>query len=133
MDKDKELERLVDKMMEEAPLETPSSNFTYAVIQEVTKLQRSMAEYKPVMSIKSILIALGMLGVFGFYLFATNSATTPAEGQVIQLLSDAKNWFSAKIPQLQISKTFSYMVGAIGLMVCFQAFVLKRYFNKRCA
>ncbi|WP_420399017.1 hypothetical protein [Flagellimonas sp.] len=133
MDKDKELERLVDKMMEEAPLETPSSNFTYVVMQEVTKLQQSIAEYKPVMSIKSILIALGMLGVFGFYLFTTNSATTPAEGQVIQLLSDAKSWFSAKMPQLQISKTFSYMVGAIGLMVCFQAFVLKRYFIKRWA
>ena len=133
MDKDKELERLVDKMMEEAPLETPSSNFTYVVMQEVTKLQQSMAEYKPVMSIESILIALGMLGVFGFYLFTTNSATTPAEGQVIQLLSDAKSWYSAKMPQLQISKTFSYMIGAIGLMVCFQAFVLKRYFNKRWA
>ncbi|MEX0362507.1 MAG: hypothetical protein AB3N10_16130 [Allomuricauda sp.] len=133
MDKDKELERLVDKMMEEAPLETPSSNFTYAVMQEVTKLQRSMAEYKPVMSIKSILIALGMLGIFGFYLFTTNSATTPAEGQVFQLLSDAKSWFSTKMPQLQISKTFSYMVGTIGLVVCFQAFVLKRYFNKRWA
>lgn len=133
MDKDKELERLVDKMMEEIPLETPSSNFTHAVMLEVAKVQQTTADYKPVLSKRSIFIAVAMLGIFGVYLFSINSGTNASGEQYLQLLTDTKSWFSERLPGLQFSKTFSYMVGAIGLMVCFQAFVLKRYFNNRWA
>ncbi len=133
MGTDKELEKLVDKMMEEVPLESPSSNFTHLVMQEVAKVQQTAAAYKPLISKRTIFIVLGALGVLGYYLFSLNTGSNESIEAYIQPINDAKNWISNALPTLQFSKTLSYIIGAIGAMVCFQTFMLKRYFNNRWA
>ncbi|MCL6267945.1 hypothetical protein [Flagellimonas myxillae] len=132
MGTDKELEKLVDRLMEEAPLETPSSNFTFNVMQEVAKQQAAVVS-RPLISKRAIFIALTSLAIFAVYLFSIGTGTEGVDGQYLELLTNTKSWFAERLPQLQFSKTLSYMVGAVGLMVCFQALVLKRYFNNRWA
>jgi len=59
MDKleDKRLETLVDKMMEDAPLETPSVDFTQNVMQKIeAEAPNTIFQYKPIVSGKVLTI-----------------------------------------------------------------------------
>nr|WP_299383916.1 hypothetical protein [Allomuricauda sp.] len=130
MGTDKDLEKLVDNLMGEAPLETAPSNFTHLVMQEVTKLEQQKIVYKPLISMKTLLMVLGVLAV-GVVLLTFMSEPAPTALPYHETISELGNWFSNKLSQIQFSKTMAYMVVAIGTMMIFQTVVLKRYFNNR--
>lgn len=132
MESDKELEKLVKQMMDEVPLEAPSSNFTHLVMQEI-QLQKSSVRYKPLLTKSHLILTAGIISVLLLYGFMDGSGSQLTSGAYWEFLMNTRSWFSDRIPELQFSKTLSYTVASIGIMVCFQALILKRYFNNRFA
>ena len=65
---DNHLEKLVEHMMKESSLESPSPDFTQRVMAEILATEKSKAlVYKPVISKKAWFIILGGILILGVY------------------------------------------------------------------
>ncbi|WP_190811513.1 hypothetical protein [Flagellimonas sp. S3867] len=131
MNEDKDLEKLINSLMEEAPLETPSDNFTDMVVARVEELKSSKLMFRPLITKKTFLLWAVILGGLTFYLASLDSSFNANIGNYLSAISEANSWFSDKLPQFQLSRKIIYMTGAFVIMIYFQAMLLKRFFNRQ--
>lgn len=133
MNKDKDLERLIDKLMEEAPLEAPSNNFTDAVMAKVEEVKNVKLVYKPLITKTTFIIWAIVLGSLTFYLLSLDTSANSSINTYLSIYSETRSWIPDSLMQLQLSNKVIYVVGAFALMIYFQAQMLKRFYNQRFA
>lgn len=128
----KYLDDLSRKVIEKTTIESPSFNFTDAVMSKVNALQDSKATvYEPLISKTSwVLIGFGVLVLVLYILFFGTKTDTSNWIQSIDF-SIFSNINMDFLPSLSISKTFTYAVLFFGLMICIQIPLLKNHFDKR--
>jgi len=129
---DKHIEKLVDKAMKDATLETPSFNFTAHVMSQVEAIAKpSTTVYKPLISNKVWIFLFGCVVVLAaFSVFGTQP--------------ESKNWFDTidysifsnnrvtnAVSGFRFSQTSFYAILMCAVMLFIQVPLLKHYFNKR--
>ncbi|PWH82855.1 hypothetical protein DIS18_11545 [Algibacter marinivivus] len=128
----KYLEHLSKKVLGKETIERPSFNFTDTVMSQVNALEKStVTVYKPLISKKSwVLIGFGVLGLVLYIFFFGSDTETTSWMQSIDL-NVLQNINMDIMPSLSLSKTFTYAIMLLGLMICIQIPLLKNHFNKR--
>ena len=127
---DKEIEKLVDKMMSESVIESPSFDFTSKVMSQVLSVEKKKSfVYKPVISKKMWFIILGgLLALFAFLFFNMNTTTSKFSFNLSIFSFD--KWFSS-FSDIHISPMTGNVLLVATLMLLVQIFLLKNHFNKR--
>ena len=128
----KHIEKLTDKMLGETSIESPSFDFTAAVMSQVESLENSsITAYKPLIP-KYLWFVVGFaLILITGYLFVNN---TGSEASLLSNLDFSKitnNTITQSVSEFKMPKTFMYAILFLGLMICVQVPVLKNYFDKR--
>lgn len=128
--KDKHLEELVEKLMLEGTLESPSQNFTDNVMDEVLSISKPKSlVYKPL--IPKVVWAFIILGVLSIIVYVLYSQPTSGESWFGQLgLSELKLNPLEGI-SFKFSSVFMYAMLCMALMLGVQIGVLKRYLTNR--
>lgn len=127
-----QLDKLVDKVMKQSTLETPSFNLTANVMQHITADSKNRTTvYKPLISKTGwFILFLSVLTVM-IYIVLTEDTKSNGWFDAIDfsVLSNIKipNLFSG----LKVSHTTLYALLLFGIMVCVQIPLLKNYFDKR--
>ena len=129
---DKTIERLVDKIMKDTSVESPSFHFTDNIMSQIEALQKSdVTTYKPLIS-KSVwvFILLSFTTLIGYFVFGTKPETSSWFSSVdFSVLSN--NQVTDVLSNITVSKTVTYAVLLFALMFCIQIPLLKNHFNKR--
>lgn len=124
---DKNIENLIDKMMAEDTLESPSIDFTSKIMTQVLVAEESKAiNYKPLISKRSwMLISLSIIALVVY--------TSLFSGTEYSLGIDKSytEKFSALFSGIHFSKSIMYAFLVIPFMIMIQIGVLKNYFDKR--
>ena len=129
---DKHIEKLVDKIMKDVSLDTPSSNFTTNVMTQVeTIVNQSTIKYQPLISKRSwVLILISVFTLITYFVFdASLESSGWFSGIDFSLVSSNK--LTNTMSSLKLSKTTFYAVIILSVMLFVQIPVLKYYFNKR--
>lgn len=124
---DKNIENLIDKMMTEDTLESPSIDFTSKIMSQVLIAEKSKINvYKPLISISTwifIGIALALLVIYNVYFVGTENN--------LEIGKSYTDKISAIVSGIHISKTILYAVLIVPFMILIQVGVLKNYFDKK--
>ncbi|MGX1930871.1 hypothetical protein [Flagellimonas sp. 2504JD4-2] len=131
MSEDKDLEKLIHKLLDEAPLDSPSDNFTEMVVAKVEAVKTAKLTFKPLITKRAFLLWTVVLGGLAFYLLTSDTAFNADIGTYLSTFSETNSWISDKLGQLQLSKKMIYTIGSFGVMLYFQTVLLKRFFNRR--
>jgi len=128
----KQIERLVDKMMKHDSLQKPSSDFTANIMAQVEALGTSKSiAYKPLISKPVwILIGLGVLAIVGFAMTGTTTTenTWMPEWNLDSLYN---NGLSNTLSKLKFSSITMYGVVFFALMLGVQISLLKKQHDKK--
>jgi len=126
---DKNLEKFVDKILKDAPLETPSFDFTAKVMSQVLSTSTSdVTVYKPLIS-KPVLIAIlgSIIALIGYLISNGN----PQSSRWFDVL-DYDSLFNIRLlSDVKFSKITMYAVVLSTVMLFVQIPLLKNYFDKR--
>jgi hypothetical protein len=128
---DKKLEQLIDKMMKETVVESPSIDFTSSIMSKVEVVVNSNATaYKPLISIP-VWIGLFVLiiGTLVCPLFYTTTETGLLSSININVFT--YNLIVEKLSTIIFSKRMIYTAVIFAIMFAVQVSFLKIYFNKR--
>lgn len=129
---DKNIDRLVDKMMKDASVESPSFNFTNNIMLQVEALQKSeVTTYKPLISKRIwVFVLISFTILIGYFIFGAKLEGSSWFSAIdFSVLSN--NRLSEALSSFAISKTVLYAVMLFGIMMCIQIPLLKNYFDKR--
>lgn len=127
---DKKIEKLVENLMAETTIESPSLDFTAKVMSGVFAVEKNKAFiYKPAISKRAWFIILGaIVALFTFLLFKTQPASDVSNFNLAFLNSEKMlNVLSG----FQFSTLTANILFAASVMVFIQVFLLKTYLNKR--
>src|SRR4051812_17469110 len=120
---DKNIENLIDKMMTEDTLESPSIDFTSKIMSQVLIAEKSKINvYKPLISISTwilIGIALALLVIYNVYFVGTENN--------LEIGKSYTDKISAIVSLIHISKTILYAILIVPFMILIQIGVLKNY------
>lgn len=121
---DKNVAEFIEKIMEDASLETPSFDFTSKIMAQVTVAESAkIKEYKPLISKQAwFAIFTILVAVIGFSFFGDAQKTQFDFGL---------NSFLKQLPTLHFSDTITYSILIVTLMILIQIPLLKNYFDKR--
>ena len=124
---DKNIEHLIDKMMAENTLDSPSFDFTSKIMSEVLILeQKKLKTYKPLIS-QSVWIFIGLV-LTGLIIYASLFSETSQNLEIAKIYTDKiSNLFSG----IHLSKNIIYAILIVPFMVLLQIGVLKNYFDKK--
>jgi hypothetical protein len=127
---DKNIEKLVENLMMENQLESPSMNFTNKVMAEVLATQKSKTlVYKPVISKKAWFIIFGgIIALFTFLILNRNTSSLAFNFKVSIFSFDK---FFKPISAMQISPVIANVVLLAIVMLFIQIFLLKNYFTRK--
>ncbi|WP_242205658.1 hypothetical protein [Aestuariivivens insulae] len=125
---DKYLDDLAKKVINESVEESPSFNFTNAVMSKVEALNENrVIVYKPLISKTGWgFIVLVCLAVLCYALFSGNPTETLVWFDKIDF-----SFVSNTLSGLKLSKTAMYSIVLFGFMFCIQIPILKHHFDKR--
>jgi hypothetical protein len=129
---DKHIENLVDRIMAEVSLDTPSPGFTSNVMSQVENLtKQSSIEFQPLISKRSwVLITISVMALIVYFVFdASLESSGWFSGIDFSLVST--NQLTNTLSSLKLSKTTFYAILVFSVMLFVQIPVLKYYFNKR--
>jgi len=129
---DKHIENLVDRIMVEVSLDSPSSGFTSNVMSQVENLtKQSSIEFQPLISKRSwVLITISVMALIAYFVFdASLESSGWFSGIDFSLVST--NQLTNILSSLKLSKTTFYAILVFSVMLFVQIPVLKYYFNKR--
>ena len=126
-EEDKNLEKLIDKMMAENTLETPSFDFTSKLMSQVQAVEKSKIKaYKPLIS-KSTWIFIGFC-LIALTVYSVYSNSDISNFEIVKLYSDkASTLFSG----IHLSKNILYALLIVPFMILIQIGILKHYFDKK--
>ena len=125
------IERLTDKILKDASLESPSKDFTTHLMSKVEAMAKSPdLVYKPLISkpLWFIIIA-SVIGLVTFSVF--NSPTEEGLLSTIDLSFLTDNKLSNAVTSVTFSKTILYAAVLFALMFGIQIPVLRGYFDRR--
>lgn len=129
---DKYLDQIAEKIMKDASLESPSFNFTDAVMSRVEALEGNNAviTYKPLISkVGWFFILITLLGAIAYVLFGSNAESLGwLNGIDFSAFPSLKN--VNILSGITIPKTVTYSVVLFGFMLSIQIFYIKRHLNK---
>lgn len=129
---DKYLDDLSKKVIENAPLEKPSFDFTSAVMSKISELNASPITYRPLISKKGwfmvLLFVVALVSLIWYYRGSSDSSSLINHID-FSILSN-NQWFES-LSNMSVSKTLVYAVAFFGLMLGIQITFLKNHFNKR--
>jgi hypothetical protein len=124
---DKNIENLIDKMMAEDTLESPSIEFTSKIMSQVLVAEKSKTKvYKPLISKTTwilIGIALTLLVIYNVYFVGTENN--------LEIGKSYTDKISAIVSGIHISKTILYAILIVPFMILIQIGLLKNYFDKK--
>ncbi|MEL1253944.1 hypothetical protein AAEO57_09160 [Flavobacterium sp. DGU38] len=127
---DKDIEQLIDRMMAEEKLQSPSIDFTSKIMAEVLILEKKkLKTYKPLIS-KPVWISIGIaLAFLVIYtsLFSVSESNFKID-EIGKLYSDK---IATVFSGIHFSKNFLYAILIVPLMILIQVGVLKNYFDKK--
>jgi hypothetical protein len=124
---DKNIENLIDKMMRENTLESPSIDFTSKIMSQVIVAEKSkIITYKPLISKTTwAFIGICLLALIAYSFYSNNDTSN---FKVAQLYSDK---VSGLFSGIHFSKNVLYALLIVPVMVLVQIGVLKNYFDKK--
>lgn len=127
---DKDLEKLVENLMKESSLESPSFDFAAKVMSAVVASEKSKALiYKPVISKRAwFFIFAGIIALFAFLIFNSPPASANSYFNFPVFSFDK---FLKPFPGLQISSITANVLLLASLVIFIQFFLLKSYLDKR--
>ena len=127
---DKNLENLVEKMMKDTSLETPSFNFTSKVMSDVFSIEKKKSfSYKPVISKRTWLIIFAAIGSLITWMIFNVSENKTSSNFDFRFVNVDKIFtiFSG----FQFSSITTNIILLAMLMIFIQILFLKNYLNKR--
>ncbi|MEO8820979.1 MAG: hypothetical protein ABI267_11060 [Ginsengibacter sp.] len=128
---DKNLEKLVENLMAEATLASPSIDFTSNVMSGVKAVEkRKSFVYKPVISKWAWLIIMGSIVFLFAFIIMDNPQSASAKGYFNVTFFNFEKMLKS-FPEFQISTMTANVLLAATLMILIQIFFLKNYLNKR--
>lgn len=128
----KNIEELVDKMMDSLSVESPSVDFTNVIMGQVEALEnKKVTTYKPL--IPSYLWFVGgfLLVAITGYLFMSTTTEESTWFSALEFSQLSNNIVTQTLSGFSLPKTVMYAILSLGLMICIQVPVLKHYFDKR--
>lgn len=129
-EKDNDIEQLIDRMMAEEKLQSPTIDFTSKIMTQVQLLEeKKLKAYKPLIS-KPVWISIGIaLAFLVIYvsLFSVSESTLKVD-EIGKLYSDK---IAAAFSGIHFSKNILYAILIVPFMILVQVGVLKNYFDKR--
>lgn len=132
MDDQKELEKLVDGFFESDQLDSPSMNFTNSVLEKVGHERAARISYAPLLP-KWVWFSVGLVCILITGLVITSGSPDDSEPLYMDYLKSSSSFVSNLFGQLELSNIMGYVAVAVGIMICFQASILTRNFNRRLA
>ncbi|KAF2515910.1 hypothetical protein EYY60_01965 [Flavobacterium zhairuonense] len=124
---DKNLENLIDKMMSENTLQSPSADFTSNLMSQILVVQKAKIKpYKPLISISTWIF----IGVILALLIAYNVFFAGTQNN-LEVGKSYTDKISAIISGIHISKTLLYSILIVPFMILVQVGILKNYFDKK--
>jgi hypothetical protein len=123
----KKIENLIDKMMAENTLESPSIDFTSKIMSQVLAVEkRKIKAYKPLISKSTwIFIGLGLTALTAYSIFTNNDISN---FEIVKLYTDKA---SALFSGIHFSKNILYAILIVPFMILIQIGLLKNYFDKK--
>ncbi|AWK03765.1 hypothetical protein HYN56_05810 [Flavobacterium crocinum] len=127
---DKNIEKLIEKMMADDKLQSPSIDFTSKIMAEVQVLEeKKLKTYKPLIS-KTVWMLMGA-AVIALIIYISLFSSTESNleiDKVGKLYSDKiSNTFSG----IHFSKNILYAILIVPFMILVQVGILKNYFDKK--
>ncbi|MCI9845352.1 hypothetical protein [Flavobacterium pectinovorum] len=126
-EEDKNIENLIEKMMAENTLQSPSADFTSNLMSQIFVVEKvKIKPYKPLISISTwifIGILLALLVIYN--VFFAGAENNPEIGK------SYSDKISGIVSGIHISKTTLYAILIVPFMVLIQIGVLKNYFDKK--
>jgi len=124
---DKEIENLIERMMAENTLESPSIDFTSKIMSQVLVAEKSKIKaYKPLISKSTwIFIGISLVALTAYALYSNNDV---ANFEIAKTYSDKA---SVLFSGIHISKNVLYALLVVPFMILIQIGVLKNYFDKK--
>jgi hypothetical protein len=124
---DKNIENLIDKMMAENTLESPSIDFTSKVMAQVLVVEKSKIKtYKPLIS-KTTWIIIGLI-IIGLAVYASFFSGSTYNLEMDKSYTEK---FRAVFSGIHISKNILYAILVVPFMILIQIGLLKNYFDKK--
>ena len=126
-EENKNIENLIDKMMAENTLETPSFDFTSKIMAQVLVTEKSKVKsYKPLIS-KTSWILIGV-GAIALVVYASLFSGTEYNPGIDKSYTER---FSTLFSGIHFSKNILYAILVVPFMILIQIGLLKNYFDKR--
>ena len=124
---DKEIENLIEKMMSENNLESPSFDFTSKIMSQVLVAEKSKIKaYKPLISKSTwIFIGVSLAALTAYAIYFNNDVYN---FEIAKTYSDKA---SALFSGIHFSTNVLYALLVVPFMVLIQIGVLKNYFDKK--
>lgn len=124
---DKNIENLIEKMMAENTLQSPSADFTSNIMSKILIAEEvKIKPYKPLISISTwifIGVALALLIIYNVYFTGTENN--------LEIGKSYTDKISAIVSSIYISKTTLYAILIVPFMILIQIGILKNYFDKK--
>lgn len=124
---DKNIENLIEKMMEETTLQSPSIDFTSSIMSQILVTEKAKIKpYKPLISISTwifIGITFAVLVLYNVFFAETQNN--------LEIGKSYTDKISALVSGIHVSKTLLYALLIVPFMILIQIGVLKNYFDKK--
>ena len=127
---DKNIENLVEKMMSDSSLETPSFDFTSRVMSEVIATKKKAIYYKPVISKRGWFVIFAAIGCFVMWFIFTGYSENGTASSFDLSFINADKILKA-FSGFQFSGVTTNIILLAMLMMFIQIILLKGYLNKR--
>jgi len=127
---DKNIENIIDKMMAEDTLQSPSADFTSNIMSQILISKKAKIKpYKPLIS-KSVWIAIGLAVTF-LALYVSLFSVSDNDLKIDEIGKLYSNKVSTAFNEIHFSKTMLYAVLVVPFMILVQIGILKNYFDKK--
>jgi len=131
-DINKHIDSLVEKVVKESSLESPSLDFTSNIMSKIEAVpQNEITVYEPLIS-KSVWLAISILVIGSLsYGILGNGIESLGWFDNIDYSIISNNKVTEVISGITFSKTLMYAVGLCGLLFFIQIPMMKHYFDKQ--
>ncbi len=127
---DKNIEQLIDKMMAEEKLQSPSIDFTSKIMANVQVLEeKKLKAYKPLIS-KPVWIVIGLAAAF-LVIYVSLFSVSENNIEIDEIGKLYSNKVSTTFSGIHFSKNMSYAILIVPIMILVQVGILKNYFDKK--
>lgn len=127
---DKNIEQLIDKMMAEEKLQSPSIDFTSKIMANVQVLEeKKLKAYQPLIS-KSVWISIG-LAVAALVIYVSLFSVSQSDFEIEQIGKLYSDKISNTFSSIHFSKNIMYAILILPIMILIQVGILKNYFDKK--